>query len=158
METFAALSDAERTLFEAFNARGVRFLVVGLSAAVLQGANTGTRDIDLWFEDLSDPRIGEAVRAARGIWIAGSFGMQPPQIGGDVVGDRLDVVTQADGLQSFAREYSRSIEMVVDGIPLRVLPLDRIIASKRAAGRAKDLAALPALEEALAAIDDSKKS
>jgi hypothetical protein len=33
-----------------------------------------------------------------------------------------------------------------------VLKLERIIASKRAAGRTKDLAVIPALEEALAAI------
>jgi hypothetical protein len=35
------------------------------------------------------------------------------------------------------------------------LSIERIIASKRAAGRPKDLASIPALEEALAAISDS---
>lgn len=60
MEDFSALSDAERTLFEALNRHGVRYMLVGLSAAVLQGANTATRDIDIWFEDLSDLRIGDA--------------------------------------------------------------------------------------------------
>jgi hypothetical protein len=34
---------------------------------------------------------------------------------------------------------------------MRVLPLERIIASKRATGRPRDHAQLPALEEALAA-------
>jgi hypothetical protein len=34
---------------------------------------------------------------------------------------------------------------------VRALPLERILASKRAAGRAKDLATIPALEDALAA-------
>lgn len=38
--------------------------------------------------------------------------------------------------------------------PLRVRKLERILASQRAAGRTKDLAVIPALEEALAAIDD----
>jgi hypothetical protein len=46
-------------------------------------------------------------------------------------------------------------EIVVDGIPLRVLSLSRIVASKRAAGRKKDLAVIPALEEALAANEGS---
>lgn len=157
METFAAFTPAERSLFEALLARRVRFLIVGLSAAVLQGANTGTRDIDVWFEDLSDARIGEAVRAAHGIWIAGSFGMRPPQIGGDELGDRLDVVTHADGLDAFEREWERSIDLDVDGLTLRVLSLERVIASKRAAGRPRDLAALPALEEALAAVAETRK-
>jgi hypothetical protein len=36
--------------------------VVGWSAAALQGAPVVTQDVDLWFEDLNDPRIGEALR------------------------------------------------------------------------------------------------
>jgi hypothetical protein len=128
-------------------------MLVGLSAAVLQGANSGTRDIEVWFEDTSDVRIGEAIREAHGIWISGSFGMRPPQIGGDAVGDRLDVVTHMHGLGTFAQELPGAVSVEVDGIPLRALGLARIIASKRAAGRTKDLAAIPALEEALAASD-----
>lgn len=152
MEDFSALNPGERGLFEALARHGVRFMLVGLSAAVLQGANTGTRDLDLWLEDASDPRITDAVREARGIWISGTFGMRPPQIGGDIVGDRVDVVTHMHGLRPFADEYANAIEIDVDGLTLRVLPLERIIASKRAAGRTKDIAVLPALEEALAAI------
>jgi predicted nucleotidyltransferase len=153
MEDFSALSDAERTLFQALNSRGVRYMLVGLSAAVLQGANTATRDIDIWFEDTSDLRIGEAVREANGIWVSGSFGMRPPQIGGDALADRLDVVTHMHGLGKFAEELPNTLEMQVDGIPLRVLRLDRIIASKRAAGRKKDVAVIPALEDALAVVE-----
>ena len=154
MDDCSAFSDGERALLEALNRHGVRFMVVGLSAAVLQGANTATRRVDLWFEDTSDARIGEAVREAGGIWISGAFGMRPPQIGGDSVGDRLDVVTHMHGLGSFADELHNTMVVSVDGIPLRILTLPRILASKRSAGRAKDLAAIPALEEALAAIDD----
>lgn len=43
------------------------------------------------------------------------------------------------------------IEGEVDGVVLRILPLDRVIASKRATHRAKDLAQLPALEATLLA-------
>jgi len=42
------------------------------------------------------------------------------------------------------------------GVTVRLLPLDRIIASKRAANRPKDQVVIPALEEALAAIEDSE--
>jgi hypothetical protein len=38
-----------------------------------------------------------------------------------------------------------------------VLPLTRIIVSKRAANRPKDVAALPALEAALAVLEDEEK-
>jgi predicted nucleotidyltransferase len=151
MEEFSALTEGERALLEALNRHRVRFLLVGLSAAVIQGANTGTRDIDLWFADTSDPALAVAVREAHGIWVSGAFGARPPAIGGDAVGDRFDVVTHMHGLGAFDSEYARAIEVRIDGIALRVLPLERIIASKRASGRPKDLAALPALEEALAA-------
>jgi predicted nucleotidyltransferase len=155
MEDFSAFTKGERALLEALNRHGVRFMLVGLSAAVLQGANTGTRDIDIWFEEASDPRIDRAVREAGGFWISGSFGMRPPQIGGDAVGDRLDVVTHMHGLGTFEQELLNTVEIVVDAIPLRVLRLQRIVASKRAAGRKKDLAVIPALEEALAATEES---
>ncbi len=156
MEDFSALTPAERAVLEALRRQGVRFLVVGLSAAVLQGANTGTRDIDLWFRDLADPRIGEAVREAGGIWVSGTFGTGPPQIGGEAMGDRLDVVTHCDGLGSFDDEDAAAVEATVDGLALRLLPLERILASKRASGRPKDKAALPALEEAIAAAKSAR--
>jgi len=157
VEDFSALTPGERALFEALERLGVRFIIVGLSAAVLQGANAATRDIDLWFEDVSDERLAEAIREAGGIWVSGAFGMRPPQIGGDAVGDRIDVVTHMHGLGDFSDELANTAVVDVDGLPLRVLRLDRILASKRAAGRPKDLAAISALEEALAATANGER-
>lgn len=48
--------------------------------------------------------------------------------------------------------------VAVGTLRVPVLPLDRIIASKRAAGRAKDLAILPALEDALRVLEERKTS
>lgn len=45
-------NEAEQRLFAELNRRGVRFLLVGLSAAVLQGADVVTQDLDLWFGGL----------------------------------------------------------------------------------------------------------
>ena len=132
----------------------MRYLIVGLAAALLQGANTATQDIDLWFEDLADPRIGEAARAAGGIWVSGSFGMRPPALGGEALSDRLDVVTHVHGVESFDAEYGAAQEVMLGGLKVRILPLARIIASKRALNRPRDQAQLPALEEALAAQQD----
>ncbi|HQZ39449.1 MAG TPA: hypothetical protein PLH72_10460 [Vicinamibacterales bacterium] len=95
MDDFA-LTSAERALLAALTARGVRFLLVGLGAAVLEGA-------------------------------------------------------PVTGLGPFDAEYARAVERTIDGIPIRVLPLERIVASKRATNRPKDLAALPALEATLLA-------
>lgn len=152
----SALSAPERRFLGELNQRGVRYLVVGAGAAVLQGATTATQDVDLWFESLDDPRIGEAARAAGGAWMPGGFGMRPPAVGGEALGDRFDVVVHMHGLRGFSVEYEGAKAIVVDGIPLRVLPLDRIIESKRALGRPRDLAQIPALEEALAALSSEE--
>ena len=153
----SALTAAERRLLEELNRRGVRYLVVGVGAAVLQGANAATQDVDLWFERLDDPRIPEAVRAAGGVWISGGVASRPPVIGGEALGDRFDVVVHMHGLDGFEAEDLRAKEMVLDGVPVRVLPLDRVIESKRALGRPRDLAQIPALEEALAALVDQDR-
>lgn len=45
------------------------------------------------------------------------------------------------GLNDFAVEYQESVVHHFDGIPLHVLPLERVIASNQATQRPKDLAA-----------------
>ncbi len=145
-----AFTEAERTFLRALDDIGIRYLMVGVSAAVLQGADTVTQDIDLWFEDRSDSRIHDAATRAGGVWLPGHFGMMPPMLGGDDLGERLDVVLTLSGLDDFDTEYQGARVIEVDGLSIRVLPLARIIHSKRTAGRPKDLAALPSLEAALA--------
>lgn len=147
------LTEPERRFLAELEARGVVYMIVGLTAATLQGANTTTVDVDLWFESIGDPRIGEAANAAGGIWVSG-FGMMPAKLGG--VLDRFDVVFSMSGLERFEAELSRSKAVKLQGVTVRVLPLDRVLASKRAANRPKDRAVIPALEEALAAIEDSE--
>jgi hypothetical protein len=139
-----ALTSPERALFHALNRHGVPFLIIGMGAAVLEGAPIATQDLDVWFERADDERIKQSAADAGGFWISG-FGMQPPAFGGDGL-QRVDVVLTAHGLDSFAAEYARSIERSIDGVTLRILPLDRVIVSKRATNRAKDTAQLPALE------------
>jgi hypothetical protein len=155
----ALLTEGERAFLQALNDLGVRYLVVGMSAALLQGARGATEDIDLWFEQLGDPRIGEAARRAGGVWVTRT---QPPLLGG-AAGDRWDVVRTMSGLPDFEREYGASLELTLAGVAIRVLPLERIIESKRAANRPKDQAVLYALEstlkviQALAAEHDDEK-
>ena len=147
-----ALTAAERRLFQALDERGVRFLVIGLSAAVLEGAPVATQDVDIWLERI-DERVAQAAADASGFWISG-FGVQPPAFGGPDL-DRIDVVLTAHGLNDFATEYEGSVVREVDGIQLRVLPLERVIASKRVTNRPKDVAALPVLEATMAARTES---
>ena len=149
-----ALTPAERTLLAALNRRGVRYLVIGLGAAVLQGAPVSTQDLDLWLERPADDEVRLAAADAGGFWIA-AFGLHPPGIGGDGL-ERIDIVLTAHGLEDFASEYARAKEMQIDDIAVRVLPLERVIASKRSTNRPKDIAAIPALEATLRARDSGQ--
>ncbi len=143
------LTAAERALFEALDALEVRFLIVGMGAALIEGAPGTTQDLDLWFGRIDDQRLREAAHKAGGFYTSG-FGLQPPALGGDGL-DRVDVVLTASGLESFDREFSGAREYELDGVRVKVLPIERVIASKRAAGRPKDAAQIPMLEAALAA-------
>ncbi len=127
-------------------------MVVGMSAAVIQGADLGTEDIDLWFESLSDPGLDQAARAAGGIIARRA---NPPMLTGKGL-DHIDLVLRCDGLRAFDVEYAAAIEAEAFGVKVKVLPLQRVISSKKAANRLKDQAVLPALKAALAAIKSAK--
>lgn len=143
------LTSAERALLEALNALGVRYLIVGMGAALLEGAPGTTQDLDLWFGQIDAERLREAASRAGGLYTPG-FGLQPPAIGGEGL-DRLDIVLTASGLDPFEIEFARARDYDLDGVPVKVLPLERVIVSKRAAKRLKDTAQIPMLEAALSA-------
>ena len=105
--------------------------------------------MNLWFGGIDESQLREAARRAGGIYTSG-LGLQPPALGGEGL-DRIDLVLTASGLDSFETEFAGAREYELDGVPVKVLPLERIIVSKRAAKRAKDSAQIPMLEAALAA-------
>lgn len=61
-------------------------------------------------------------------------------------GTQIDVIFEPHGLKSFEAEWKNCQIGKMGGVTVRVLPLNRIISSKRASGREKDLVALPVLE------------
>jgi hypothetical protein len=131
-------------------------MLVGIAAARLQGAPVVTEDIDLWFAEGSQGGIAAAARQAGVVYVPGGVAMNPPTFGGRDV--RLDQVLSMSGLGSFDEELANTSEREVNGIPLRVLNLERIIESKRAANRDKDRAVLPALEAALVALRSRQRT
>ncbi|MEO0325290.1 MAG: hypothetical protein AAF447_20200 [Myxococcota bacterium] len=91
------LTEQERGFLQALDEEEIRWVVVGLSAAVLQGADVATQDIDLWLESLTAEGVGRAARRAGGFYTTRT---QPPMIGGEGL-DRLDLVTHCSGLETF---------------------------------------------------------
>lgn len=133
----------------------VRFMVVGLSAATLQGAPVVTQDVDLWFERLGEDKISVALREVGAAYVPPSIN-NPPMLAG--AGSELfDIVIRMDGLGTFEEEFKNCIEIRLGRHKLKVLALERILASKIAANRPKDALTIPILRDALAATRFSER-
>ena len=144
-----SLNPSELRFLRALLRRRVNFMVVGLSAAALQGAPVVTQDVDLWFEDLSDPRIREALRDVGAAYVPPSLQNPPMFAGGGI--ELFDIVLTMHGLGTFSEELANCLDVALGRYKLKVLGVDRILASKRAANRAKDKLVIPILEDSLEA-------
>ena len=144
-----SLNESELRFLRALLRREVKFMVVGLSAAALQGAPVVTQDVGFWFEDFNDPRIREALHAAGAAYVPPSI-INPPMFAGGGV-ELFDIVLVMEGLERFSEEMKNCVEVPLGRQKLKVLRLDRILASKRAANRAKDRLIIPVLEDSIAA-------
>ena len=109
---------------------------VGLSAAALQGAPVVTQGIDLWFRALPDPGLERALRKVRGAYIPPTARNAPMLAGRGI--ELFDIVLTMDGLGEFDEEKKHAIKVPIGRTKVLVLKLERIIASKKAAGREKD--------------------
>jgi len=142
------LSERELRLLGVLQKRKVRFMVVGLSAATLQGAPVVTQDVDLWFENLGEDKISQALREVGTAYVPPSI--NNPQILAGAGAELFDIVIRMDGLGTFAEEIKNCVDIPLRRHKLKVLGLERILASKTAANRPKDRLTIPVLRDALA--------
>jgi len=141
------LSESELRILESLIRHKIRFMVVGLSAAALQGAPVVTEDVDLWFDDLSDPGLSRAVQEVGAAYVP-PFGLNPPMLAGPG-SEPFDVVISMSGLGKFADEWKHTREIKLGKLRLKVLSLERILISKTAANRPKDKLVIPVLQNTL---------
>jgi hypothetical protein len=129
---------------KALHQEHIRFILIGAMAAIEQGAPLATIDYDFWVQ-LPErqyvrllaivQRLGGTIRARTLYELIDST--------------QVNAIFQPDGLRSFDTEWPHCHLGRLEGIRVRILPLSRVIASKRAAGRDKDKAVLPILERTL---------
>jgi hypothetical protein len=148
------LTDEQLAFLTSLEESRVAYVIVGMGAAILQGVPGSTQDIDLWIGQGQTDALSDACRRVGGVYVWRS---SPPVISGAGLDD-FDLVWRPNGLKTFSEELKRSetIELA-PGLLVPVLPLERVIASKRAANRPKDRAQLPILREALAMLKKSQK-
>ncbi|HVF47740.1 MAG TPA: hypothetical protein VNA17_09260 [Pyrinomonadaceae bacterium] len=137
-----------REVARAFSRHGVEYLFIGKGAAILLGYPAGTQDVDIF--PRKNRENGERILLA----LADLGFTVPKKLIGHILNGSdfvqvsdgpfdLDLVFAPDGIESFDAAYERRI--IVDQFPV-ANPID-IIASKKAAGRPKDLVDLSLLEE-----------
>ena len=131
---------------------GLEAILIGNAAAALHGAPVTTVDFDFLFR--ATPRNIQKLKATAKSLNAVILRPFYPASGlyrlvRDEDGLQLDFMTAIDGVKSLPSLRAKSESVDFDGAVLFVASLAMVIASKRAAGRPRDLAVLDILEKAL---------
>lgn len=117
-----------------------------MSAAILQGVPATTIDTDIWV-DLPERqyiRLLNLVLRQGGVVMARTmYALADDSL--------VNFLFQIHGLRRFGTEYAEAHEIIWNGLPVKVLPLERILKSKETIRREKDLAHIPLLKKVIAA-------
>lgn len=143
----------------------VEFIVVGMTAGVLQGAPVTTVDLDVVHRRSPEnvARLLRALGALDAVYRHDPRGLRPQESSLMSPGHQLLTTMHGDldclGAIGDGLGYDELLERTVgmrlrDGLTVRVLGLPALIETKERAGRPKDLAALPLLR---ATLDESKR-
>jgi tRNA nucleotidyltransferase/poly(A) polymerase len=136
-------------VFASFQKHRVRYLVIGGIAAVLHGVPRATFDLDILIEASPDnaqrllDALIEAHFATATLITADELLAHEITIFRDQV--RIDVQTSTPGIQ-FEEAWQEKVAMTYQGQEFYVTSKGDLIASKRAAGRDKDLEDVRMLE------------
>jgi len=137
-------------MLKCLNKAGVDYILVGGWAVNMYGYIRATVDLDIWI--LADAGNAKKVYSAVAEFGAPVSEMKPEdfaeygmifQIG--VAPCRVDIISKISGV-SYADAVTRAVPKTIDGIPVRIISLEDLIANKKASGRAKDLADVEVLE------------
>jgi len=136
-----------RAILEAFDRRGVEYVLVGGVALQLNGWKGATADVDLTVatDEANVQRVNLAL---------GDLGAGAPMVGAlgtafETRHGRVELVRVADGIGEFP-SWARRAEMIdVDGLAVRVGHPEDLVFSKESAGRPKDLDTLPLIRRDL---------
>ena len=137
-------------MLRCLNKAGVDYIMVGGWAVNLHGYVRATIDLDIWI--LADRENARKVYAALGEFGAPLGGVKPEDFAQDgtifqigVAPCRIDVINKIDGVK-YAEASPRAIQKTIEGVPVRIISREDLIANKRASGRTKDLADAEILE------------
>jgi predicted nucleotidyltransferase len=158
------------SLLKELHRHQVEFVIIGGMAAVAHGSAYLTVDLDLCYSRASEnlSKLAQAIASFHPV-LRGAPPDLPFSLDSSALksglnftlttesGD-LDLMGEVAGLGSYAEVLPLSEELEIFGMPCKVLSLEGLIKSKRAAGRPKDLKLLPELEALLELRKSQNKS
>jgi hypothetical protein len=133
-------------LIQSLGQEKIRFQVVGMTAAVYQGVMINTMDTDIWVDlpTRQYMRLWQLIREQGGSALSQTLYVLKD-------GKVINFLFEVTGLKSFATEYRDALNMKMEGLRVKVLPLARILKSKKTILREKDLAHIPLIERVIKA-------
>src|SRR5882724_2341431 len=114
-------------LIQSLGKEEIRFQLVGMSAAILQGVIVTTIDTDIWV-DLPERQY---IKLMNLVLKQGGEALAPT-LYALADGRLINFLFSVHGVRSFDIEYRRAIDTTIEGQPIKVLPLERILKSKKA--------------------------
>jgi hypothetical protein len=140
-----------REFLECLNRAGVDYLLVGGYAVNHYGYHRFTEDIDFWIavSEGNFDRLLAAIRDFFGEDLPGldkRFLQEHEALFLGAVPNKIEVFKNCSGLQ-FSEAYSRRIDTIIDGAPVKLIGLADLKINKRMSGRNKDLADLDNLPD-----------
>ena len=139
-----------KEFFALFNAHKVEYVIVGGYALAFHGVPRYTGDIDVLVR-------AEEANVTRILAALSDFGFSELDLSvNDFSGPdrvlqlgmppvRIDILTSLTGI-TWQEASTDTLDLDYDGIPVRVVGREALLANKRATGRAQDLADIEALE------------
>src|SRR5262245_35818469 len=119
--------DPVARLLEALEAENIRFMLIGMSAAIVQGVMETTLDVDIWV-DVPPRQYMRLQNVARKL--GATMAAQTVAYLSD--GTPVNYVFAVTGLGSFASEFRHCRRLEFHGKRIPVLRVQRILKSKRA--------------------------
>jgi hypothetical protein len=139
-------------LLGALGTEKIRYQVIGMTAANLQGVPGSTIDVDLWL-DLPPRQYMTAINVAvrQGAQVLRNTVVELTD------GTLVNFVYEVTGLPAFAGVIGKAKMMIWGGVEVAVLPLELIRKSKEAIRRPKDLLHIELIRQRLAVIRRTEK-
>lgn len=132
-----------RDFLKLLHSRRVEYLLVGGYAVCYHGYYLTTANMNLWI-------AVHRQNAAKMVRLIREFGFDVPELSealflqkGRIIRMgvepvRIEVLTEISGCE-FAECYSRKVEAMLDGVPVKIIGLADLIKNKLRSGRLKDL-------------------